>query len=389
MCSDIGVCMLLVGAGVALLRRGWRASLRVAVVPAAVYLGWLAWVGVVCRRTRALHHPGRQVAALPVRLSTSGPVLTDALQGATGLVGLGGVLALGLTYWLVRSRRLARGQAAFAFVAPVVAAAFFAIVGVGRVSLGVSEAGSERYSYVWIVLLLPAAALALSQLARRWAPGRWLTVVLAAVVAVNGIGGLAGYADANAPLQQREMGEILGAAHLLTSGAPLAVGGGAEVEVLNSPNLSVADLRSMIAAGKIPMNTPITAADTLAAALYLQVAFTLTPPTTAATAPMLENDVLPLPAMTAGGCVSVADGTAPSNLQLVFTAPGWVAVTPTESGAVSVRLAPRSAPLDLTSAAYPFAVSGGQTVYVLITAAGTAPLFSLPPGETTVCGVAG
>ena len=222
----------------------------------------------------------------------------------------------------------------------MVAAAFFAIVGVGRVLLGVSESGSERYSYVWIVLLLPAAALALSQLARRWAPGRWLTVVLAAVVAVNGIGGLAGYADANALLQQREMGDIFGAAHLLTSGAPLAVGGGAEVEVLNSPNLSVADLRSMIAAGKIPMNTPITAADTLAAALYLQVAFTLTPPTTAATAPMLENDVLPLPAMTAGGCVSVADGTAPSNLQLVFTAPGWVAVTPTESGAVSVRLAP-------------------------------------------------
>lgn len=221
MCSGIGVCMLLLGACVTLLRRGWRASLRAALVPAAVYLGWLAWVAVVAPgqlSTTPAH--ASQLLLVPEYVWTG---LTNALQGATGLVGLGGVLALGLGYWLLRNRRLARGPSAIAFAAPVAAVVFFAIVGVGRVSLGVAEAGSERYVHVWIVLLLPATALALTQLARRWPPGRWLTMALAAVVAINGVAGLAGYADGNAPIEEHEMGEILAAAHLLAADAPLAV----------------------------------------------------------------------------------------------------------------------------------------------------------------------
>jgi hypothetical protein len=388
MCSDIGLCMLLVGAGVVLLRRGWRASLRAALVPLVVYLGWLAWVAAYDPALLSATPAARSLLFQVPEYVWTG--LSDAMQGATGLAGLGGVLALGLAYWLVRNRNLARGPSALAFAAPVVALVFFAIVGVGRISLGVAEAGSGRYIYTWIVLLLPAVGLAVSQLVRRWTPARWLAVALAAVMAINGIAGLTGYADANAPIQQQEMGEILGAAHLLQSGAPLAVGGGAAVEPVFSPNLTVAVLRSMIAAGKMPMRAPITPADALEAGLYLQVAVSVNRPTgSLETNPVLGSDVLPLPAAEGNGCVAVANGAATSQLRLVFAGPGWVAITPTVSGTLSVRLAPKAAPYDLTATAATFDVSGGQTVYVTVTAAGSAPLISLPPGATTVCDLGG
>jgi hypothetical protein len=388
MCSGIGICMLLLGAGFALLRRGWRAALRAALVPAAVYLVWLAWVAISAPALLSTTPAAKSLLFQVPEYVWTG--LTDALQGATGLAGLGGVLALGLGYWLVRNHRLARGPAAIAFVAPVVALVFFALVGIGRVSLGVAEAGSGRYSYVWIVLLLPASALAVSQLVRRWAPARWLTVALAAVMAVNGIAGLAGYADVNAPIQQQERGEILGAAHLLQSGAPLAVSEDAGVEPVFSPNLTVADLRSMIAAGKMPMSAPITAADTLQASVYLQVGVSPTHPGAAPeVAPTIGNDVLPPPTPAGNDCLAVANGASTSQLQLVFSGPGWIAITPTVSGTISVRLAPEDAPLDLTAAAATFDVTAGQTVYLTVTASGTAPLISLPPGTTTVCGAGG
>jgi hypothetical protein len=385
MCSGIGACMLLLGACVALLRRGWRASVRAALVPAVVYLAWLVWVAVVVPgqlSTTPAH--GSQLLLIPEYVWAG---LTDALQGATGLVGLGGVLALGLGYWLLRNRQLARGPSAIAFAAPVTALVFFAIVGVGRVSLGVAEAGSERYVYVWIVLLLPATALALTQLARRWSSGRWLTVALAAVIAINGVAGLAGYADSNAPIEEHEMGEILAAARLLEADAPLAVGSGAAVEPVYSPNLTVADLRSMVEAGKIPMDTPVSPSDALAAALYLQVNVSpALPGAVPESLPTLGGEVVPPPMSAGSTCVSSADGAAPSQIQLVFATAGWVAITPTVSGSVSVRLAPISAPLDLTGG-HAFAVDGGRTIYLTVTDAGTASLISLPPGATTVCGV--
>jgi hypothetical protein len=385
MCSGIGVCMLLLGAGVAFLRRGWRALLRAALVPAAVYLVWLAWVSVAVPAQLSTTPASPSVILLVPQYVWTG--LTDAIQGTTGWAGLGAILALGLGYWLIRNRRLARGPAAIAFAGPVVALLFFAIVGVGRVSLGVAEAGSERYTYVWIVLLLPATAVALTQLTRRWFAGWWLTIGLIAVVAVNGLAGLASYADGNAPVQQQEMGEILAAAHLLADNAPLAVGGKALVEPVRSPNLTVAELRSMISSGKIPMSTPVTATDTLDAALHLQVNLTPTAPAMSGSSPAaLGGDVLPLPASAGGSCVSFANGASASQLQLVFTEPGWVSVTPTVSGALRVQLAPQSDPFHLT-APQSFAVTGGSTVYLLVTAAGTAPLISLPPGATTVCGL--
>jgi hypothetical protein len=385
MCSGIGIAMVLLGGGVALLRRGWWAMAKAAAVPAAVYVVWLGWVSIAAPSLLSTTPATRSQLFLVPQYVWTG--LSDAIQNTTGWTGLGGVLALGLAYWLLRSRGLARGPAAIAFAAPVAAVIFFAIVGVGRVSLGVGEAGSGRYAYVWVALLLPATALVLTEFARRHWAARGLIVGMAAVVAVNGVASLTAYTDASTGLQTQEMGEILGAAHLLAEGAPLAVGDQAGVEPVYSPNLTVAVLRSMMAAGKVPLDTPITATDTLDAALYLQVSVTTSAPAMpSANPPALGQDVLPPPVSAGGGCVALANGASASQIQLVFTGPGWVSVTPTVSGAIRVRLAPEANPLDLT-APQGFAVTGGTTFYLLVTASDTAPLISLPPGATTVCGV--
>jgi hypothetical protein len=179
----------------------------------------------------------------------------------------------------------------------------------------------------------------------------------------------------------------LAAAHLITGGAPLAVNGDAAIAPVNSPNLTLSDLRSMLAAGKIPLGTPVTATDTLNASLYLQVSVTGTPLQTGYE-PTVGDDVWPIPEAAGGDCVSIANGVSPAPIRLVFSSAGSVEITPSESGDIGVQLAPQAIPLDLTET-NSFPVTAGTTVYLNVTAAGTAPLVSLPAGVSTVCSVAG
>ena len=382
MCSGIGVCVVLLGAALALFRRGWAAALRAAAVPAVVYLVWLGLIG----KTAISATPAPKWE-LPLVVQYVWTGLTSAIQGTTGWTGLGGVLALGLGVWLYLNRREARGSKALAFAGPPVALVFFAIIGVGRISLGVDESMFTHYAYEWVVLLLPATALVLSQLTRYSMTGRWVSLGLIAVVAVNGVAGIETWLAANDPTQEGTESQILAAAHLDTGGAPLAVTSGAEVAPANSPDLTVGDLRSMLAAGKISLDTPITAADTLNASLYLQVSVTAAPLVTGPP-PSVGDDVRPLPEAPEEGCISVANGASPASLSLVFSSVGSVEITPTGGGDIGVRLAPVASPLALTGT-HNFPVSGGSTVYLNVTAAGTAPLLSLPAGVTIICGVSG
>jgi hypothetical protein len=382
MCSGIGVCVVLLGAALALLRRGWLAALRAASVPAGVYLVWLALIGKVAVSTT----PAPK-SELPLVVQYVWTGLTSAIEGTTGWTGLGGVLALGLGVWLYMNRYQARGPKALAFAAPPVALVFFAIIGVGRISLGVNESIFTHYAYEWVVLLLPATALVLTRLTRHSMTGRWVALGLTAVVAVNGVAGIDTWLSANNPIQEGTEGQILAAAHLMTGGAPLAVGGDAMVAPVNSPNLTLSDLRSMLAAGKIPLGTPITPTDTLDASVYLQVSVTAAPLVTGSS-PAVGDQVSPLPEPAGGLCVSVANGASPAPLSLVFSSMGSVAITPSVSGNMGVQLATQANPLTLTGT-NSFPVTAGSTVYLNDTAAGTALLITLPAGVSTVCGVTG
>jgi hypothetical protein len=382
MCSGMGVCMVAVGAAVALLRRGWRAAARVAAPPAAVYVVWLILVGEAHIST--IPAPKWELPQIVQYVWTG---LTSAIENTTGWAGAGGLLAIGLAIWLYLNRRQARGRAALAFAAPLISLPFFAVIGVGRIALGVSEGSATRYGYIWIALLLPATALALTQLARRSLTGRWVALGLSAVVAVNGVAAIASWEAVNAPIAVAERGEILAAAHLLANGAQLAVGSDAQVEPVRSPDVTVSVLRFMLAAGKLPMTDSVTETDILNASLYLQVSVTPAPLVTGSgPPPAVGNDVRPLPLPASAGCVSVANGASSSQLRLLFSSTGSVAITPEGTGDIEVQLAYASAPLALTTT-NSFPVAAGQTVHLNVTRPGTAPLLTLPAGLTTVCGV--
>jgi hypothetical protein len=381
MCSGIGTGMVALGAVVVLLRRGWRVALRAAAPPAAIYVIWL-----VLAAGNSVSTTPAPKWELPQIVQYVWNGLTSAIDGTTGWTGLGGVLALGLAVWLYRHRRLASGKAALAFAGPLVALPFFAVIGVGRIALGVSESSASRYGYIWVVLLLPATALALTQFTRRSVTARWLTLGLSFVVAVNGLAGILIWLQNNSPSVVDAHGQILAAAHLMAGGAPLAVDDSGAVEPVHSPNLTVGILRSMLDAGELPMDTPVTAQDMLDASLYIQVSVTGAPLLPTSAPPAVGEDVSP-PSTTGGGtCVSLADVIQPAQLQLVFASGASIAVTPTNSGDIGVQLAPQGIPLDLT-APHDFPVTAGETVYLNVTASGVAALLSLPPGATAVCGV--
>ena len=149
---------------------------------------------------------------------------------------------------------------------------FFAITGIGRIAIGVNESTSGRYAYVGIALLLPAAAWGIDSLARRVRGGAALTVILAAVVTLNGFGVLIAYADASVSLRDTDRYQLLAAAHLIVDGAPLLASNATQPDPTIAPQLTLEELRSMIRDGAVPLDTEVPADAVLRAELQLEVA---------------------------------------------------------------------------------------------------------------------
>lgn len=383
MCSGIGVDMVALGGVLVLLRRGWREALTVIAVPALVYIAWV--VGFAHANVSTTPAPKWELTLIPLYIWNG---ISTAMNATLALPGAGGIVFIGLGVWLYMNRALARTSAAFAFAGPIAAIILFAILGIGRIALGVSESGSTRYGYIFDALVVPALALAVARLAKHAQPARLLAVAGTAVLAVNGIAGLETYVSSNGPLQTAERGEIVAAAKLISSNAALAVGGDGEVEPVRSPDLTVAVLTSMVRQSKVDLGDATTAVDALNASVYLQTGETPVPLVTSGGTPSLGADVRPAPSPAGAGCYSVSNGAASVTLRLVFDTPGSVAITPGGSGDLAVQQATADAPLVL-SARNLLPVTAGSRIYFNDTATRSAPLLTLPAGVTLVCGVSG
>lgn len=382
MCSGIGVPMLVLAAMAGLFRRGWVAAVRIAAVPALVYV---VWVLTFARGTVATTPaPKWELTLVPQYVWTG---ISTAVSDTTGLAGIGGILFIALGVWLYRNRDLARGNLAVAFAGPATAVLFFVVVGVERVALGTAESEATRYAYVFDALTFPAVAAAVTRLARPSTGAYVLALLGTLALAVDGIAGLEGWLQTNAAIQVAAHGDILAAAKLIDSGAPLAVGEDGKVEPVRTPDLTVALLRTMIASGKVPMDARTTAADALSASFYLQTSVTSEPVGSSGAPPRVGADVRPLPVSSGGGCITTASGLNPAQVRLVFDAPGSVAVIAGGTGYLGMQLAYESSPLSLTNVVNT-SVAAGQRVYVNVTAGGFSPLLTLPAGVTSVCGEA-
>lgn len=391
MCSGIGIIVVILATLLALLRRGWLAALRVASVPAVVYLLWALTIG----HEAVSQQPGTSwdLTLVPQYVWTG---MTSAITATTGWSGAGALLIIALGVWLYRERHLANTEAAFAIAAAIAALLFFVILGIDRVGAGVSESELTRYGYVFIALVLPATAIALTRVAATAITGRVIIVGLCAVIFVNGMASFHAFLQTWDPITQETRGQILAAAHLIDSGAPLAaaqpaIGGdifndAVFIEPSHSSDLTVEIVRSMIRNGKIPTNAAFSPMDSLNASLHLQVSMTTTPIVTQLNSPpRIGNDVHPVLLNQSGGCVSVSSGGSGSQLRLVFDSPGSVKITPHTDGNIGVQLASVTRPL--ITQTRNFRVNSNHIVYFNVTAQQTAPLLSLLPGMTDVCGL--
>lgn len=183
MSSGIGVFMV-AGVGLSLLGRGWRrAALHVAPL-AAVYLAWFAAYGLEGQPERTVDVGlVTDFALTGIRAAFSklgqNPLVAVALVGLI-VVGIGLETTTGGL-----QRRRTRLAIPLAFLATIVP--FFVLTGIGRAEpLGVEFATRARYSYLTVVLVVPALAVGADVLARRLGSVGGLAAVTILLLGVPG-----------------------------------------------------------------------------------------------------------------------------------------------------------------------------------------------------------
>lgn len=219
--SGVGVTMCVVTVLFAWWRRGWRDGLRIASVPALVYLVWLlGWGSDGVDR-------GIQSAAIERLPQTIWNSMTYVFELITGWAGVGAVVVVLLVWFAFRDRSLGSPPAVLAAACAIGAPLFFALTSLRRYgALGLFGVADDawvripRYSYVAFALLLPLIAVAVTRGFARRVPQ---AVVLGSVVLLVLVHQVVALDDAEARgarTDQETRTHLVAAARLLRDGAP-------------------------------------------------------------------------------------------------------------------------------------------------------------------------
>jgi hypothetical protein len=184
MCSGIGVSMVVVVVIAVWLRHGFRRALLIGLPLAGIYFIWFVTVG---------HSAYSRHSAFPefIRFIVLGLAFTFSSLGHSPVVGAAlAVLLIAGIVTTVRTSSIRDLRTRYA--APVAllvgAVAFVVITGFGRADNSLPSTdtyAASRYLYITVALLLPALAVAASQLVSRWASA-WPVVALVLVLGVPG-----------------------------------------------------------------------------------------------------------------------------------------------------------------------------------------------------------
>ncbi len=189
-------------------------GLRVASVPAGVFVLWYAAIGASGESFWV--GSGRDYFKVPLFIWTG---LTKALGNSVGITELGPVLFLAIVVILLTDHRSSPAMRHLAWGGIAAATAQLALEGFGRIALGVEQAGAGRYAYFTVVLLLPAVTVTLTRISRMTVEPRWVAGTAAAVLMLSyiahGVGELLNYRDfyhaVSAPWKGRLLGMVASA----------------------------------------------------------------------------------------------------------------------------------------------------------------------------------
>ena len=259
MCSDIGLSMVVACALVALVLRRRAAAAAAALPPALIFLVWYVAIG----------HSGAQAIGL---LSVGG-LLSYIWTGLTasmgGFVDLSQHVGAVLISVIAATAVVRRNVPAALAVTTVV---FYALAGLGRLSLGVSEAASSRYSYITVALLLPLIGQLITILMRN---GDVRPIVISGLVLLVGVNAVVLQADGDVTATAYNVfrGQIQAAAYLIHRGERFS---GQSTISSNAGPLgmpSVATLTAWLKRGQFPVPTEV-AESTLRAERAIMGVFT-------------------------------------------------------------------------------------------------------------------
>lgn len=380
MCSDVGIAMVVFAAVVAGIRGGVRAFVTVASLPAAVYICWFAAYGHQGVSSGALTAGDFQ--QLPTAVVTG---LTAAVGGLTGVAALGAAGALAALAGVVWQRHALVARP-MVLASAVAAVAYVAFLGLGR---GTGEEAAPRQVYVVAALLIPAAGLLLTQLARRDVAAHLIAVCLIVFCAainfgqllIHTGGGLVANHEIDPGGQSRS--QILAASVLVQQGAPAI---GRSPDVAFAPLLTVTQLRRLESLGDLPPPGPLTPTDYLSAHATLQTSFSVSRMFTTGVAQITSTGGA-LVSHDSSACTAL-DSVAgtPFVVRLSFDAPGAVAII--ARAAAEVQLIITSS--DGTQSAHPIPVTlaAGQSVWLNDMLAGDPAVVTSSGAPLTVCGLA-
>jgi hypothetical protein len=184
MCSGIGVAMIVTVVMAAWMRHGWRRALSVGAPPAIIYLIWFVSIGHGA-------HTSYASASSVIAFVVLGLAFSFSSLGHSPVAGvvLAGMLLIG---WVVAVRSSVASDLRSRFSAPVAllagAVVFLIITGIERAdpSLPSSDTyAASRYLYVVVAMLIPALAVAATQLVTAWR-GLWPLILVVLLLGVPG-----------------------------------------------------------------------------------------------------------------------------------------------------------------------------------------------------------
>jgi hypothetical protein len=374
MSSGIGLTMLAATGVVALLRRGWRATLLTVAAPLVVYIVWLAAIG---RSGFTGTHVTRGSLLLIPDYVWRG--LTNTLDAASGLTGFGAVALVGLLVWMLYRHRLA-AEMAPAFAAAAGAAAFFFLTAVARSAYGPGEATSSRYVYIGTVLLIPIIAVVTTRLARTARVAQMGVVLIAVFALGHNLSALVSHAREEAALKQERKQQILAGAQLISSGARLI---GGQPDPLYAPDLSTPDLALMLHRGALPPLNGLSETDRLSAVLALQVDLQQVAQLPASPDVVARTGAGGFLQPAGAGCVHATSYGGNETLTLRFAEAGSVRIHSPSNEQVSAVLV---SPDGKASGPRTFVMPADGTAFLSAVIPATINL-SLPPDGLEVCGV--
>jgi hypothetical protein len=379
MFSGLGLTMVVIAALVVLLRRGLVTAIATAALPVVVYLVWFAAYGRDAAKGPLQKPFTTALQDVPAFVWRG---LTGAVDGATGLEGLGAVVIALLVLWLLM-RRASPVDEPWPLVLASAAGAvvFLALTTIRRSGLGIDYSASPRYAYVVVALLLPAVVLALDAPLRR-SGLRWVALVVGggALLLVQ-LSVLTSHANKWGPIEQEQKQRIVASAQLAREGAHIIFGAPVPTFI---PNLTIDEIENLDRDGQLPGNVRVAPRVRLTARVFLQSSLGTTAVVTPSDQPPVTD--------TTGTVQSPLDD--PTCAEFTGGGRGTVVVQLSGDAALPIRSS-RGGPFEVafrsggvTGKPREYDLPTSKRQVLSLSARGVDAELRLPPGTTKICGLA-